>query len=119
MPDVPYTRQYVRDWLERTEQTRRMLTVTSESGVDHANVTSILDVYGKAKAACQEARIELPRIEQQLQGWLFEQLSPEERAACDEIAANLGRIREAAESIGEKAERVRGAAARALRQRKA
>ncbi len=105
LPDVPQTRQYVRDWLERTEQARRMLTTASVSDVDHTNVTSILDVYGKAKAACQEARIE--------------PLTGEERAACEEITRNLQCIRDAADSMSERAERLRSAAARALHQRKA
>ena len=48
-------------------------------GVDHANVRSVLDVYGKAKATWQEARIELPRFERQLRGWLFEPLNPNDR----------------------------------------
>jgi hypothetical protein len=112
---LPRTRDHVRHWLERVEETKRAFAAASSHGVDHANVTSILDVYGKAKATCQEARIELPRFEQQLRGWLFEPLSPEERAACDEIAANLGRIREAADFMSGKAERLRAAAIVALR----
>jgi hypothetical protein len=61
--------------------------------------------------------MELPRFERQLRSWLFGPLNAEERAAYDEIASNRGRIRDAAESMGEKAERLR-AAARALRQSK-
>ena len=113
MSDVLGVRAEVRRWLKRIEETRRLLNSASGAGVNHANVTSILDVYGKANNACHEARIELPRFERQLRSWPFEALSAEERAACDEIATNLGRIRDAAESVGEKAERLR-ASARAL-----
>jgi hypothetical protein len=118
-PDVPGVREDVRRWLERIEETRRVLNAVSLAGVDHASVTGILDVYGKANSACQEARIELPRFERRLRSWLFEPLSAEERAACDEIASNLGRIRDAADSIGERAERLRALAAAALRRKKA
>jgi hypothetical protein len=52
-PDVLGVRQHIRGWLERIEETRRLLNAAAGASVDHGNVTSILDVYGKAKAVSQ------------------------------------------------------------------
>jgi hypothetical protein len=116
MTDVLGARQQVLGHLERIKETRRVLNTASVTLVDHANVTCVLEAYGKAKAAYQETGMELPRFERQLRGWLLQALSAEERAACEEIAANVAQVRDAAQSMSQKAERLRAAASAALRQ---